>query len=64
MPALEQQLLDPSTALDVLASYETKDGLSVKELIDSRVNGVGGLTYNDFLLLPGKSLYHIEKIHK
>jgi IMP dehydrogenase len=44
--------LDPSTALDHLKTYASSDGLSVSELIDSKVNG--GLTYNDFLMLPGK----------
>ncbi|KAH9928904.1 IMP dehydrogenase [Fomitopsis serialis] len=44
--------LDPSTALDVLQAYKRADGLSVGELMDSTVHG--GLTYNDFLLLPGK----------
>ena len=44
--------LDPSTAFDVLQSYRRSDGLSVSELMDSTVHG--GLTYNDFLLLPGK----------
>ena len=44
--------LDPSTALAHLASYPRGDGLAVSELIDSSVNG--GLTYNDFLILPGK----------
>ncbi|KAH9843606.1 IMP dehydrogenase [Rhodofomes roseus] len=43
---------DPSTALDVLEQYNRLDGLSVGELMDSTVHG--GLTYNDFLLLPGK----------
>jgi IMP dehydrogenase / GMP reductase domain len=45
-------LLDPSTAVEHLASYSRGDGLAVSELIDSTVNG--GLTYNDFLILPGK----------
>lgn len=44
--------LDPSTALEVLNSYPRSDGLSVADLMDSTVHG--GLTYNDFLLLPGK----------
>lgn len=44
--------LDPSTALSVLQSYPRSDGLSVQDLMDSTVHG--GLTYNDFLLLPGK----------
>ncbi|KAJ7022063.1 IMP dehydrogenase/GMP reductase [Mycena alexandri] len=44
--------LNPADALKVLADYSRKDGLSVTELMDSQVHG--GLTYNDFLLLPGK----------
>jgi IMP dehydrogenase len=44
--------LDPSTALEHLSTYQRSDGLSVQELMDSRQHG--GLTYNDFLLLPGK----------
>ncbi|TFK53271.1 IMP dehydrogenase [Heliocybe sulcata] len=44
--------LDPSNALEHLKSYERSDGLSVKELMNSAVHG--GLTYNDFLMLPGK----------
>jgi len=47
-----EKYLDPSTALEHLAKYSRKDGLSVSELMDSQVNG--GLTYNDFLLLPGR----------
>jgi IMP dehydrogenase len=52
MPAASQTYLDPSTALSHLSSYKSSDGLSVDDLMDSRVHG--GLTYNDFLLLPGK----------
>ncbi|KAF8486503.1 IMP dehydrogenase [Gautieria morchelliformis] len=44
--------LDPSTAVEHLATYSRGDGLSVSELIDSSTHG--GLTYNDFLILPGK----------
>lgn len=43
---------DCAKALEYLTTYQTKDGLSVQELMDSRQNG--GLTYNDFLVLPGK----------
>lgn len=43
---------DPATALEYLSSFEKKDGLSVHELMDSNVRG--GMTYNDFLVLPGK----------
>ncbi|KAF5353561.1 hypothetical protein D9756_008097 [Leucocoprinus leucothites] len=44
--------LNPAQALDVLKTYERSDGLSVGDLMESRIHG--GLTYNDFLLLPGK----------
>lgn len=44
--------LESSSALDALKSYATKDGLDAKTLMDSNVRG--GLTYNDFLVLPGK----------
>ena len=44
--------LNPADALKTLAEYSRSDGLSVSDLMDSRVHG--GLTYNDFLLLPGK----------
>ncbi|GAA6029551.1 hypothetical protein JCM8097_000933 [Rhodosporidiobolus ruineniae] len=47
MPAF----LDPATAVEHLKSYSRSDGLSVRELMDSKRQG--GLTYNDFLVLPG-----------
>ena len=43
--------LDPSNAVKHLESYQRGDGLSVRELMDSTKQG--GLTYNDFLVLPG-----------
>ncbi|GAA6063536.1 hypothetical protein JCM10212_004242 [Sporobolomyces blumeae] len=43
--------LDPKNALEHLESYKRGDGLSVRELMDSTKQG--GLTYNDFLVLPG-----------
>ncbi|KAG6843953.1 hypothetical protein H0H87_011459, partial [Tephrocybe sp. NHM501043] len=52
MPEQNTQFFDPSSALEHLQSYSRKDGLSAADLMDSRVHG--GLTYNDFLLLPGK----------
>jgi IMP dehydrogenase len=52
MPTNEASYLDPKSAHEHLESYIRPDGLSVSELMDSQVNG--GLTYNDFLLLPGK----------
>ncbi|CAK4033699.1 Inosine-5 -monophosphate dehydrogenase [Lecanosticta acicola] len=36
-----------------LQAYASKDGMSVQELLDPTKNATGGLTYNDFLLLPG-----------
>lgn len=52
MPESQIKFLDPSTALEHLKSYGRKDGLSISDLMDSRIHG--GLTYNDFLVLPGK----------
>jgi hypothetical protein len=44
--------LDYTKALEVLKNeYTERDGIDVKTLIDSKKNG--GLTYNDFLMLPG-----------
>jgi IMP dehydrogenase len=45
------QALDFRTALDVLKEYKSRDGLDLHELMDTTKHG--GLTYNDFLLLPG-----------
>ncbi|TBU29195.1 IMP dehydrogenase [Dichomitus squalens] len=58
MPANDH--LDPATAVAVLKSYERPDGLSVADLMDSRVHG--GLTYNDFLLLPGKIDFAAQEV--
>ncbi|KAI5953707.1 IMD1 [Candida jiufengensis] len=44
-------VLEASKASSYLKDYPKKDGLSIKELIDS--TNFGGLTYNDFLILPG-----------
>jgi IMP dehydrogenase len=52
MPATNGSDLDYSHALDVLKTeYVSRDGLDAKALLDSSRNG--GLTYNDFLVLPG-----------
>lgn len=46
------KVLDHTTALEVLKNeYAERDGIDVHTLIDSKRNG--GLTYNDFLVLPG-----------
>lgn len=48
----EQKALDYTRALEVLEQeYKDSDGLDARMLLDSRING--GLTYNDFLVLPG-----------
>ncbi|EIW81691.1 IMP dehydrogenase [Coniophora puteana RWD-64-598 SS2] len=47
-----EQLLDAKDALAHLATYPRSDGLSIADLMDSTIRG--GLTYNDFLMLPGK----------
>jgi IMP dehydrogenase len=48
----EERFEDPSRALELVESlYKHKDGISAEELMDETKNG--GLTYNDFLLLPG-----------
>jgi IMP dehydrogenase len=44
--------LDPSKAFDELKKYPSPDGLSANDLMSSTLHG--GLTYNDFLVLPGK----------
>ncbi|CAJ0832528.1 8185_t:CDS:2 [Entrophospora sp. SA101] len=46
-----EKYLDPKKALNYLSEYKNSDGLSAKNLIDSHKHG--GLTYNDFLILPG-----------
>lgn len=52
-------VVDYSTALEVLEKeYSKKDGLDVHTLLDSSKNG--GLTYNDFLILPGYIGMHHE----
>lgn len=48
----KEKILDASTAVDVLLKeYPQRDGIDVQTLLDSKTNG--GLTYNDFLVLPG-----------
>ena len=48
----DQKILDHTDALEVLHNeYSNSDGLDAKTLLDSKTNG--GLTYNDFLVLPG-----------
>ena len=47
-----RKVMDYTKALEVLEKeYASCDGLDAKSLLDSRKNG--GLTYNDFLILPG-----------
>lgn len=47
-----QTLIDHRSALEFLENeYKHQDGLDVHTLLDSKSHG--GLTYNDFLVLPG-----------
>ncbi|TEB30482.1 IMP dehydrogenase [Coprinellus micaceus] len=52
MPSDAPSFLDASAALEHLATYNEPDGLAVEDLMNGRLHG--GLTYNDFLLLPGR----------
>lgn len=46
------KVLDYTTAQEVLKNeYPERDGLDIHTLLDSKLHG--GLTYNDFLILPG-----------
>lgn len=48
----KEKILDHKTALELLdKEYPQRDGIDVQTLLDSKNNG--GLTYNDFLVLPG-----------
>ena len=53
VPVLQnEKILDFKTATQVLKSeYKEQDGIDVQTLLDSKLRG--GLTYNDFLILPG-----------
>ena len=44
-------IMDHTKALEALKEYEERDGLDIKSLLNSKRHG--GLTYNDFLVLPG-----------
>lgn len=50
-PDTNMSQFDCAKATSYLKDYPKKDGLSVQQLIDS--SNFGGLTYNDFLILPG-----------
>jgi len=45
------KILDSKMAEHVLKEYDSRDGLNIRDLMDSKAQG--GLTYNDFLVLPG-----------
>ncbi|KAI2468750.1 IMP dehydrogenase [Annulohypoxylon bovei var. microspora] len=45
------QFLNYQTAVEALNDYPSRDGLGIEDLIDTKQRG--GLTYNDFLILPG-----------
>ena len=47
-----EDVIEFSRAIDVLKEeHSNQDGIDAKTLLDSNRNG--GLTYNDFLVLPG-----------
>lgn len=48
---MSSSFLDSSKANAYLQEYKHKDGLAVEALMDDQLSG--GLTYNDFLILPG-----------
>ncbi|KAK5110554.1 hypothetical protein LTR62_005746 [Meristemomyces frigidus] len=50
-PGDHEKYEEPTQALALLKQYSAKDGISVHDLMDE--TKLGGLTYNDFLLLPG-----------
>ncbi len=54
--------LPASEALNFLKTYAESDGLSAEQLMDSHTNGTGGLTYNDFLLLPGHINFATQEV--
>lgn len=45
------QFLDYKNAVEDLKQYPGRDGLGIDELLDNKMHG--GLTYDDFLILPG-----------
>ncbi|CAJ2500173.1 Uu.00g030260.m01.CDS01 [Anthostomella pinea] len=45
------KFLDFRGALEALNEYESRDGLGIEDLVDTKKHG--GLTYNDFLVMPG-----------
>ncbi|EIE89751.1 inosine-5'-monophosphate dehydrogenase [Rhizopus delemar RA 99-880] len=51
--------LNHTTANEVLKEYGRRDGLSIEGLMDEQLSG--GLTYNDFLILPGFIDFAAEK---
>ncbi|KAI8369513.1 inosine-5'-monophosphate dehydrogenase [Radiomyces spectabilis] len=57
---MSSQLLEPSQAVATLESYGRPDGLSVEGLLDEQLSG--GLTYNDFLILPGYIDFPAHKV--
>ncbi|KAL7620713.1 inosine-5'-monophosphate dehydrogenase [Parahypoxylon ruwenzoriense] len=45
------KFLDYRSAVEALNEYPSRDGLGIEDLVDTKQRG--GLTYNDFLVLPG-----------
>lgn len=59
-PTRSGEALPASEAMAFLEQYARGDGLSLSELMDSRQHG--GLTYNDFLMLPGHINFPVSQL--
>lgn len=54
-------VLEASKATQYLKDYKSKDGLDIHTLIDS--SNFGGLTYNDFLILPSLITFPASQVN-
>lgn len=54
-------VMDASKAMAELERYEVGDGLTVADMMQSTAK-TGGLTYNDFLMLPGHINFPASKV--
>jgi IMP dehydrogenase len=54
--------LSTSSAIDHLSSYSSGTGHSLHSLFTSTHDSIGGLTYNDFLIMPGKIDFSVNQV--
>ena len=59
-PERQDAPLPADQAIALLKEYANGDGLSLNQLMDSSKNG--GLTYNDFLMLPGHINFEASQV--